>query len=112
MAKFKPGEARHPNAGRKKGTPNKSTQSILELCEAMNFSPIEAMLKIASNQVHEKNFEALKEVCTYIYPKRKSLEHSGSLDPKLMEAAEQVASLNKEQQIELLETELKKLKGE
>lgn len=98
--------------GRSAGTPNKKTQTLLQICEEEGIDLFRALLKIAKNNTHEKNFEAIKEACQYVLPKRRSLEHSGSLDPKMMEAAEQVAALNKEQQIELLETELKKLKGE
>lgn len=97
--------------GRSAGVPNRKTQSLIQMCEDMNFCPFEAMLTIAKDSEHKDSAMMLKEVATYLYPKRKSLEHSGSLDPKMMEAAERVASMSKEEQIALLEAELKELKG-
>lgn len=100
------------SGGRTKGTPNKESHSLLAKCERAGVDPFQVMLNFCNDPDKQLAMAAAKEVSSYLYPKRKSLEHSGSLDPKMMEAAEQVAALNKEQQIELLETELKKLKGE
>lgn len=111
MARPKPGE-KTPGSGRQKGTPNKKTLTLIQQCEEMGVDPFGILLKHCMDSDKAISMAAAKEVCQYILPKRRSLEHSGSLDPKLMEAAEEVASLNKEQQIELLETELKRLKGE
>lgn len=65
--------------GRKAGTPNKR-RSILEVCEQMGFDPFLAMAKIAADAAHERNFEALKELCQYIEPKKKSVDVA--LDPE------------------------------
>lgn len=98
------------NSGRKKGTPNKSTLTLLQKCEAKGIDVFEAMLDIAIEGDLAVRFAALKEVAQYIYPKRKSLEHSGSIDPKMAEAAELISQMTKEEQIQALEEELKKLK--
>lgn len=38
MAKFKPGDKKPPNSGRKKGTPNKATQTFREALDVLNFN--------------------------------------------------------------------------
>lgn len=98
--------------GRQKGTPNKKTQSLLEKCAALDFDPFNAMLEIAKDPTHEHRVAALKEVCQYLYPKRKSLEHSANVDPQILEAAENVLTMTKEEQINYLEEQLKALKGD
>lgn len=71
------GKPRAEGVGRKKGTPNKKTQSLMELCDSGGFTPFEDMLKLTHHPDPELSFHALKEVCQYLYPKRKALEHSG-----------------------------------
>lgn len=110
MGKFQAGQPRLPNAGRKKGSLNKSTQSLFDKCKAKNIDVFEAMLEIASDPAHEDRAMMLKECAQYLYPKRKSLEHSGNISPEVLDASEQVTELSKEDQIKLLEQELKALK--
>lgn len=100
-----------PGSGRKKGTPNKSTATLLEKCEAMGIDLFEAMLELAKDPDKAIRFAAIREASKYVYAQRKSLEHSGNLDPKTVEAAEQIETMSKEQQILALEEELKKMKG-
>lgn len=103
---FKKGSKKPPNSGRRKGTPNKSTQTLSQMCEEMSFDPFKAMLTLAK----EGDKDMLKEVCTYLYPKRKAIEHS--VDPATLEAAEQVEQMSEKEKIKVLEEELKRLKGE
>jgi hypothetical protein len=71
------------SGGRAKGTPNKR-RSIEDLCAAAEFDPFEAMLLIAkSHQDDNLRFAAMKELCQYISPKLKALEHSGSIERPL-----------------------------
>ncbi len=65
--------------GRKKGTPNKRTQEVIDQLTALKCDPIEGMAKIA---LDEKNSSELRgrmfsELAQYIAPKRKAIEHSG-----------------------------------
>ncbi len=65
--------------GRKKGTPNKRTQEVIDQLTALDCDPIEGMANIALN---EKNSAELRgrmfsELAQYIAPKRKAIEHSG-----------------------------------
>lgn len=77
MAKFEPGHDK--KGGRKPGSKNKR-RSILELCEDLSFDPFIELAKIASDRAHERQFDALKELCQYIEPKKKSTEVA--LDPE------------------------------
>lgn len=97
--------------GRVAGTPNKSTKSLFDMCDELNFSPFESMLKIAKDETHKDSAMMLKEVSKYLYPTRKAVELSGSLDPKMQEAADDVSQLSKEEQVLLLEQQLKDLKN-
>lgn len=97
------GDPRPENSGRKKGTPNKRTASLLEKAEELGVDPFQILLHVASGNwkalgYEEANFvvsytedgnaiereritlqdraKAAKDVCEYLHPKRKALEHS------------------------------------
>ncbi len=63
--------------GRAKGTVNKSTQDLFDICEAQGLKPFEALVR-ALNDIDDpvKKFDSLEKVCQYLYPKRKALELS------------------------------------
>jgi len=70
--------------GRKKGTPNKRTQDVMERLKELNCDPIEGMAKIAKIAMTEGEEQDLqlagqmyKELAQYIAPKRKAIEHTG-----------------------------------
>lgn len=104
----------HPRyGGRKKGTPNKNTQDLFATCEKHGLDVFGSMVKIAvETEDPILRFGFLKEIAQYLHPKRKALEVSGDMDVELAQKAQQVAELSTEEQIELLEAELKRLKGE
>lgn len=78
MRGFKKGEPRPPGAGRAKGTPNKKTEMLMEICERMKCNPFEGLVKLAQESEDEGiRLGAYKEVCSYLYPKRKAIEVSG-----------------------------------
>lgn len=86
--------------GRKKGTPNKSTEWIFELCQKHNFDPIETLIHIAkcdfvalgyeTNTIEkftksgdmylddritiDHRLNAANSLTGYMYPKRKAIE--------------------------------------
>lgn len=75
----KKGERR---GGRQKGTLNKRTllfETAREACEAKGYSPIETLIEIARNRKNDPGVRgrAAAELCTYLYAKRKAIEHSG-----------------------------------
>lgn len=102
---FKPGDERPEGAGRKKGTPNKSTSHLHELAEELGVNPFEVLLHFAKRDhvalgIPEYTFKvagkgqdattieeptispelqqkAAKDACEYLFPKLKSIEHAG-----------------------------------
>lgn len=93
--------------GRAKGTPNKSTQSLMEKCERLGCDPFEILLRFAMGDWKGLGYEAqqalkqvteggehiyedvippelrqksAKEASEYLYPKRKAVEISGDED--------------------------------
>lgn len=70
------GKPRAEGVGRKKGTPNRKTADLLAKCEAKGVDVFELMLEYAIHPCEPTlRFQALKELCQYIYPKRKAIEH-------------------------------------
>ena len=65
--------------GRQKGTPNKSSSSLQELIASNypDFNPILQLIEISQQKSIDLNLKAsiLKEVATYMYPKRKPIEY-------------------------------------
>ena len=84
---FQPGMKKVPGSGRKKGTPDKIRSEVKDKIEASGYDPIEAMIEIGRIATEEKDYilslAAAKELAQYIYPKRKSVEHTtdGSFMP-------------------------------
>lgn len=75
----KKGERR---GGRQKGTLNKRTllfETAREACEKKGYSPIDTLIEIARNKKNDPGVRgrAAAELCTYLYAKRKAIEHSG-----------------------------------
>lgn len=88
--------------GRQKGTPNKKTQVIEEILENLNCRPIEILAAVANGDplkarigvaeleddflegpvlpTLDQRIAAAKELCQYVYPKRKAIEHSGGIN--------------------------------
>lgn len=85
--------------GRKKGTPNKKTQDLLEIAESLNVSPFEILLRFAAGDWKGLGYEsgvreiavkgrvievdqippdlrksAAADACQYMYPKRKAVD--------------------------------------
>ena len=78
MGQFKAGEKRPERAGRKKGTPNKITSSLIEILEKANYCPAAEILKILQNpKALMSTSDKVRfnlELMSYIYPKRKAIE--------------------------------------
>ena len=64
--------------GRVKGTPNKSSQTIMDKLSDLNCDPIEGMATIARKAMDEGEFilagTMYRELAQYVAPKRKSVE--------------------------------------
>lgn len=73
MGQFKKGEARLPNAGRKKGTPNVKTLMLEKIFELNGYSPSEELLKLLPSLDEKDQAKVHLELMQYLYPKRKEL---------------------------------------
>lgn len=76
--------------GRQKGTPNKSTDELFQVCQKHNCNVFEGMVIIAV-ETHDpgKKFDRLARIAEYLYPKRKAIEHSGEVETKEPEIREE-----------------------
>lgn len=101
------GAKRDVGSGRKKGTPNKKSISLIEKAEDYGVDPFEILLMYAKgdwqglgyddrsetrysksgepyyvmNITTEHRLRAASEACQYLHPKRKALEIKEDLDP-------------------------------
>lgn len=103
--------SKQKTGGRKKGTLNKRTVEVIEICERMNINPIELLIHIAKGDWEalgydsptltrwlpsgieyeedriqlEHRMASAKELSTYIFSKRKSVEHTVQIEkPELI----------------------------
>lgn len=71
--RFKKGQAKPANSGRKKGTPNKRTVDIMERLKGVDL--VGEMLEIAhTTDKDEIKVTIYKELMKYCYPQRKAVE--------------------------------------
>lgn len=70
----KPGRPKY--GGRKKGTPNKKTEHLIETFKALNLDVPERIVELLPKLSPEKQAEVLLELMSYLYPKRKAIEVS------------------------------------
>lgn len=94
---FEPGKPRHPQAGRRKGTPNKKTVELMTKLEELGLDPAEKLAFILDEQLKifewrkKKNQRAgaltaladaertVADLMQYVYPKKKAIEHTGEV---------------------------------
>ena len=62
--------------GRKKGTPNKSTQNLTEALDALSFDVPSQLIELMPRLTAEKQADVLMGLMKYIYPSRKAIEHA------------------------------------
>lgn len=65
-------------SGRAKGTPNKKTESLLEVCDRMGVNPFEGLLQLTKSVDESIRLGALKEACKYLYSQRRAVEVTGA----------------------------------
>lgn len=91
---------RTPGAGRKKGTPNKKTTELIQLCEKHGVTVGEGLIfamkharrifderrkkgnLVGALSALDRVHAADAELAQYVYPKKKSIEHSGEIGVK------------------------------
>lgn len=77
---FQPGAPRLPNAGRKKGTPNKKTLKLIEIMDELKYDPARALIELLPElDPKDKAFVHVK-LMEYKYPKRRPEDADG--DPE------------------------------
>jgi hypothetical protein len=100
LGKFKVGNPKPANSGRKKGTPNKKSFDFSEKLRELNFDPAAEMVwcykqlkslavlrskkgnligSITALQAAEKT---ANDISQYVFPKKKAIEHTGELGIK------------------------------
>ena len=98
----------HPKwGGRKKGSVNKRT-SVLEKCEALGLDPFAELARIGNDPIDPNRFNALKELCQYLEPKKKAVEHSGAIDLNAQRELESLMGMTEEQLVEIIRKEVGK----
>jgi len=80
---FKKGQSGNPS-GRPKGSKSFKTKLIEEKLAELDFDPITAMVELYREKDCPQPVKAklASELANYIFPKRKSVEHSGGLNNK------------------------------
>lgn len=75
--------------GRVKGSVNRRTACAVALLEGLGCSPLESMAKIADDENVDVaiRLSALKDLASYLYPKRKAIEIDASVSVLSHEAA-------------------------
>lgn len=122
--------------GRAKGTPNASTLPLEAKAKELGVDPFEILLLFAAGDWKALGYQeeqapssfskegvvykytidpsvrskAAAEVCSYLYAKRKALEVSQEVDPEMLELAQILAGLPKEEIMAVIALEMKKLK--
>lgn len=79
---FQRGQPRPHGAGRKPGVPNKRTQDLIEKVEASGLNPFDVLIELLTASDPQMKFAAAKELCQYLYPKRKAVEYSGDQEDR------------------------------
>ena len=92
---FQKGNNANPN-GRPKGSKNYKTIAFEERLESLGCDPVKVLATICDNEHEETSLRlnAAKELASFVYPKRKAVEHSGAIgktNPMEMSDAELLA---------------------
>ncbi len=101
----------HPRyGGRAKGTPNKRTETLIEICERKGINLFEALLDLTLHPDPSIKIQAVKEACSYIYQKRGvQLNISGDLELRAAERLKEVQALPIQEKMLRIEAAKKKL---
>lgn len=88
------GSPKTPGSGRKPGTPNRATQTLLEKCEANGLDVFEALIELAMTDVNpDKRFEKMMKIAPYLYAQRRAVEVTSEIDVRLIERVKELEAL-------------------
>lgn len=94
---FKVGQKKLPNAGRKKGTPNKRNTLVSEILEAHGINIVDQILVRLKSIPMVDQVKTLTSMLPYVYPKLTNVEHSGEIkNPFLEKTVEELEVMVKE----------------
>lgn len=112
MSAFKEGHKKV--GGRRKGTLNKLNSSLHDICQQKGLNPFEALLEMANNKETEPGHKlgALKELCEYLYPKRRRVEFDDEQIARVMGEIEALSQLPTKELKRMAQEELDKLNKE
>jgi hypothetical protein len=100
-----------PGSGRKKGTPNKATIGLQAEIESLLGKSLPAALFERLGELEAKDYcHAILDLMSYIYPKRKAIEHSGKIDQRFIQEAEALYELSDSELAEIAKEEIAKKK--
>jgi hypothetical protein len=63
--------------GRKTGTPNRKTAALKSIVDELGLDVPSRLRELLPNLSPEKQADVLLDLMSYLYPKRKAIEHSG-----------------------------------
>lgn len=92
------GRPKTPGSGRKAGVPNRNTLSLEQKCASKGIDVFDLLLEYVIHPCPmELRFKAIQELCSFLYPKRKAIEHSGEIsNPYLAMEFDELEKLVKE----------------
>jgi hypothetical protein len=76
MSKFKPGQTKPENSGRRKGSPNRKTTQLSVTLEALGQDIPTKIAELLPQLSAGRQVDVYLELMQYIYPKRKAMEIS------------------------------------
>lgn len=96
--------------GRVRGTPNKKTDELMALL-ADGPNPITVLKDLLTHEDANFRLTAARELAQYLYPKRKSIEHTSATESSIIGRIDSIRQMSKEDQVKMLEGWLEKLKN-
>lgn len=88
------GQPKVPGSGRKAGVPNKRT-TFEQMCVERGVDFFQLLIDEATNPDSPNKFNAIKEGCQYILPKKKETDHKFSSDTQQL--AEELSTMTTEE---------------
>lgn len=74
--------------GRTAGTPNKKTERLMDLLGEYGIEPIKEIVNLLPSLTPKEQVDVYRDLLSYIYPKRKAIEHSGETTSPLTELSD------------------------
>lgn len=105
------GQAKVPGSGRQKGTKNKVNNYIHEQCEAIGIDPLKRLIELCGDADKNISLNAIGKILPHMYPSLKSSEVTANISAELAEKVQEIQEMSREEQIQMLEDNLKSLKS-